>query len=90
MSGAGTKVAKVQLVESPAERGDKLRPPSWIEIELVDEEGVPITEECCRIELPDGQIEERKLDNRGRVRLVNIPAGICRVSFPDSGAAVGA
>lgn len=77
------RVARVQLVAEPGKGGDKLRPPSWIEIELVGEDDEPIPGARYRITLPGGALREGELDDQGRARLDDLPAGACRVSFPD-------
>ncbi len=57
---------------------------SWIEIELVDEEGDPVPGEKYRITLSDGQTQaEGALDEKGFARLEGIEPGTCRVTFPD-------
>jgi len=56
---------------------------SWIEIQLVDEEGTPITEKKYRFELADGSIKEGLTDSQGQLRLEGIETGTCKISFPD-------
>jgi Rhs element Vgr protein len=56
---------------------------SWVEIELVDEEGGPVSSEKYVIELPDGTKKEGMLDSEGRARVEGIDPGTCNVSFPD-------
>ena len=56
---------------------------SWIEIELVGEDGTPIPGERFSLRLPDGKLEEGTLDGDGKTRFDDIPSGNCYVSFPD-------
>lgn len=57
---------------------------SWIEIELVDEEGDPVPGERYAIVLPDGKtVAEGTLDENGFARVEGIDRGQCRVSFPN-------
>jgi hypothetical protein len=56
---------------------------SWIEIELVDEEGRPVARERYRVELPGGSIREGRLDVNGLARIDGIEPGTCKISFPD-------
>ena len=78
----------------PATKGDKGESPppaaeeletSWVEVELLSEDHPPrpIAHARYRIELPDASVREGKLDGNGRVRLEDIPAGTCKVTFPD-------
>ena len=57
--------------------------PHWIEIVLLGEDEEPLPGFRWRIELPDGEVREGKLDKRGRARLDDIPGGTCRVCFPE-------
>jgi type VI secretion system secreted protein VgrG len=57
---------------------------SWIEIELVDEEGQPVPGEPYRITLPDGTtVADGTLDEKGWARVDNIDPGSCKVTFPN-------
>src|SRR5436309_14996540 len=56
---------------------------SWIEIELVGDDGKPLGGERYRIELPDGTFVSGILDSQGRIRFDGIDPGECEVAFPD-------
>ncbi len=56
---------------------------SWVEIELVDDEGLPVAFEPYRVQLPNGQTIEGTLDGRGQARIEGIDPGNCKVTFPD-------
>lgn len=56
---------------------------TWIEIELHWEDGTPAAGSAYRIELPNGSVQEGRLDTRGRARVEQIPSGTCHVSFPE-------
>jgi type VI secretion system secreted protein VgrG len=56
---------------------------SWIEIELLDEEGNPVPDQAYRIELADGSVREGSLDSRGRAMVRGIDPGQCGITFPD-------
>ncbi len=57
---------------------------SWIEIELVDEDGKPVPGERYEVTLPDGQtVASGTLDQKGFARIDGIDAGSCKVTFPD-------
>jgi hypothetical protein len=81
-------VAHVQLCKAKGEGGDKLRLPSWVEIELLGEDDSPIPGEKYALKLPGGKLMEGTLDQEGKVRVEAIPPGLCQVSFPalDKGA----
>ncbi len=79
------QVAHIQLVHAPGQGGDKLRswPVTWIEIQLLGEDDSPIPEEKYRVVLPDGVLQEGKLDAEGLAKLEEIPSGNCKICFPD-------
>src|SRR6185369_10323509 len=57
---------------------------SWIEIELVDEEGNPVPGEAYRITLPDGEsVAEGTLDDKGFARVDGTDPGTCKITFPN-------
>ena len=78
-----TQTAYVQLTHEQGQRGDKLRLRTWIEIQLVGEDDQPIPNEKYAVELPGGKIITGTLDSEGLARVDDIPAGVCKVSFPD-------
>ena len=55
---------------------------TWIEVQLIGEDGQPVPGVSYAITLPDGTKREGTLDDQGLVRLDGIPAGSCQVSFP--------
>jgi len=55
----------------------------WISIRLLDRRARGIAGAAYRVTLPDGVLVEGSLDAYGRVRIEGIPAGMCRVVFPD-------
>lgn len=57
--------------------------PSWIEIELVDEEGAPVPGEKYEITLPDGSVKTGTLGAIGFARVERIDPGNCKVTFPN-------
>jgi len=56
---------------------------TWLEIELVDEEGNPVPGEQYQVELPDGVIRVGRLDAQGRASLKGLDPGTCKVTFPN-------
>lgn len=55
--------------------------PTFIEVLVTDKEGKPVTNQKYRMRLPDGSVQEGKLDGRGRIFLSSIPPGVCDVMF---------
>ncbi len=55
---------------------------SFIEIELVDDNGKPVPGEPYRILLPDGSVAEGSLNDKGFARVDGIDPGTCKVTFP--------
>lgn len=56
---------------------------SWVEIEMVDEEGDPVPGEPFRIVLPGGdRVAEGTLDQRGFAKIGGVEPGNCKISFP--------
>ena len=77
------QVAHVQLVSEKGKAGDKLRLRTWIEVQLIGEDDKPIPYAKYAIALPGGAMKSGALDENGSVRIEGIPAGTCKVSFPD-------
>lgn len=71
----------------PAPPPPKPEPPpkklEWVEIVLLDEEGVPVADEKYSIQLPDGSTREGTLDAEGKARVEEIEPGTCFVTFPE-------
>jgi type VI secretion system secreted protein VgrG len=67
------------VASQQAEDEDK----TWIEIELVDEEGNPIPGEKYEVTVPDGRVASGTLDEKGLAKVTNIDPGECKVTFPD-------
>ena len=55
----------------------------WIELELVDEDGVAISGVEYLVVASDGQEHRGMTDAKGAARLQNIPQGQCKISFPE-------
>jgi hypothetical protein len=56
---------------------------TWVEVELLDWEGNPAANERYEIRLPDGSLQEGRLDASGRARFTGIDPGTCEVTFPE-------
>lgn len=85
-SSTGKEEAKEESVAQPS------APPapapaaaqkSWIEIKLTDSAGKPVANQRYRIKLPDGSVQEGRLDAFGYAEYYGINPGTCEVTFPD-------
>lgn len=73
----------VKPFKSPTEEEAEEKELSWIEIELIDEEGEPVPGEKYKIILSDDTVIEGTLDGEGFARHDGIPKGNCKVTFPE-------
>lgn len=55
----------------------------WIGIKLEDHEGKSAAGARYKVTLSDGTVQSGSLDKDGKVELKPIPAGQCKISFPD-------
>ncbi len=68
---------------APTEEDKKDPDKTWIEIELVDEDGKPVPGEPYEVTLPDGtQVAKGTLDQNGFKRIEGIDPGTCKITFP--------
>jgi hypothetical protein len=56
---------------------------TWIELSLVDEDGVPVPNRRFSLVLPDERVLEGVFDAKGRVYIRGIDPGMCKLTFPD-------
>ena len=56
---------------------------TWIEFQLLDEDGNPAPNTAYEIKLPDGSILDGALDQQGVARFDNLEAGQCQITFPE-------
>lgn len=55
---------------------------SWVEIELVDDDGNPVPQERYEVTLPNGHKIYGNLDDQGLARILGIQPGQCDINFP--------
>jgi hypothetical protein len=77
-SGSGSAAAPAEQKHQP----DKAKK-GWIEIVLKDEEGTPQGGTRYKITLPDGNVADGTLDDRGKARVDGFESGQCKIAFPD-------
>ena len=56
---------------------------TWVEVQLVDDDGAPVPDRAYRVQLPDGSLMTGTLDSEGKVRFDSIIPGTCQIEFPD-------
>jgi hypothetical protein len=86
--GAAQQAATTPLEDEQAaaeERQSSMAPKEehWIEIELLDDAGVPVADELYLVELPDGTKLTGRTDSAGKARVEGVDPGTAKVSFPD-------
>ena len=69
--------------EGDEEQAEEQRQTSWVEIEMVDEDGQPWPGERYEITMPDGEIRKGTLDRNGRAHVPLPEATETQVSFPE-------
>jgi hypothetical protein len=57
--------------------------PTWLAVELKDEEGHPVPHARYVVTLPDGSTREGTLNKNGYARVDGVNPGQCKVSFPE-------
>jgi hypothetical protein len=67
----------------PTTDEEKKKKCSWIEIELIGEDGKPYPGEAYQIKLSDGSIASGTLDEKGFARVDGIEPDSCDITFPD-------
>ena len=72
-----------QTFTEPSENEQQSDPPSWIEIELIDDAGNPCDGEAYLVVEPDGAEHRGSLDARGLARVAVKKPGDCRITFPE-------
>jgi hypothetical protein len=77
-AGPGVRVAGASDVAAPAPALD-----AWLAATVVDALGAPARGAAWKATLPDGATREGTLDDAGQLVLEGIPAGACRLEFPD-------
>jgi type VI secretion system secreted protein VgrG len=66
------------------EEGEEATEAHWIIIELKDGQGNPVPDEPYRLKLPDGTVQEGRLNSNGKAEIRGITTpGQCQVCFPE-------
>jgi hypothetical protein len=56
---------------------------TWVEFQLVDDDGAPIPNAAFEVTLTDGSIMTGRLNSSGACRFENIDPGNCQIKFPE-------
>jgi hypothetical protein len=78
-------VVPLEVEDEPVlgpESGNAATETTWIAIELLGEDGLPIPGEAYQITLPDGSTRDGALDNTGKAMIRGIDPDQCGVTFP--------
>jgi len=67
---------------SPEGEDEKKTKISWIEIQMLNEAGKPVTGQSYKVTLADETVAEGTLDAKGFARIDGIEPGSCKVTFP--------
>ena len=79
----GVQTGAAESPPPPAEKKTPVREKTWIELELLTEEGVPVPHERYLVKVPDGTTQSGSTDKKGRARIDGIDPGGCEISFPE-------
>ncbi|HEX7832944.1 MAG TPA: hypothetical protein VF787_25045 [Thermoanaerobaculia bacterium] len=74
--------ARIQLVAAQGTAGDKLRMRTFVEFQLIGEDGGPVPAEEYAVTLPGGKVVTGTLDAAGTAHISGISAGTCEIAFP--------
>lgn len=74
---------KVKPYKPPETEEEAAQKNSWIEVELVGEDGKPRPGERYQITLPDDTVATGTLDDKGLARVEGFEPGTCKIAFPD-------
>ncbi|GJQ30603.1 MAG: hypothetical protein HBSAPP03_24870 [Phycisphaerae bacterium] len=77
-----TNIDPAAAEEAASESSDPDEPPTWIEIELLDDDDQPIAGEVYRVTTPDGKVRSGTLNDKGFARVEGVKKGQCKVTFP--------
>lgn len=81
-------VAAGSVPGKPRESSASEKKVYWIEIELVDDDGVPCPGELYEVIEPNGEKQRGRLNSKGLARVQVSDPGVCQISFPELDMAV--
>jgi hypothetical protein len=82
-AAASKASAAADMPSAPPPRPTKLKE-GWIEIEVVDDTGKPVTGRAYKLQLPDGRTLEGKLGSNGTISVHAIDPGSCTFTLMGS------
>jgi hypothetical protein len=81
-SPSGAAPASSEFVFTPSQLKQRFESSYVIEIELLDPDRNPVPGENWVLLLPDGSRRSGRLDQRGYVKITDVPESGCQVCFP--------
>src|SRR5207245_932048 len=82
-TSVGVGVGEGEPAPAPTPRPAKSPQATWIQVQLLDENGKPVPNAKYQVELSDGSTRSGTLNQQGSVRFEDIDPGDCQVSFPE-------
>jgi hypothetical protein len=83
----GTGEQEARQIERPRPRAvapsERKPVKTWVEFQLVDETGAPVSDVAYEITLPDGSAQTGRFGASGKLRFDDIDPGQCRIRFPE-------
>lgn len=80
---SGDAAEKSFSAQSSTETSGSCTETTWVDIELLDDQGNPVPNEPYRLTLPDGRVIEGKLNDQGLAGIDGIDPGDCEIEFPN-------
>jgi len=84
LSDRAIDAARARAAAAAANQGqDPRSKKTWVEFELLDQDGEPVAGAHYRLKITDGSVREGSLNELGRVRVAGIDPGTCEITFLD-------
>jgi len=77
------KLPEKEEEAAPPAPEDQAPEPTFVALEMKDEDGKPLAHARYVVEMPDGSKREGRLNENGYVRIDGVSPGQCKVTFPD-------
>jgi hypothetical protein len=77
------RLPEQEAEEAPPAPEEEAAKPTFVAVEMKDEDGNPLAYARYVVEMPDGSKREGRLNENGYVRIDGVSPGQCKVTFPD-------